>query len=81
MASLALQKLDVKDLVCLPLYKKLSPGQTLTGSAPNLSPRRTQSAWSAAQGTPYPTHLARPLEESYLDSKRGWANRGGYGET
>ena len=42
MASLALQKLDVKDLVCMPLYRKLSLRQTLTGSAPTLSPSRTQ---------------------------------------
>ena len=36
MASLALQKLDVKDLVCLPLYRELSPQVTLTLGQPIL---------------------------------------------
>ena len=64
MASLALQKLDVKDLVSLPLYRKLSHGQTLTGSAPTLSPSRTQSLLEPAQVVSHPPKKPHPLVES-----------------
>ena len=45
MASLALQKLVLKDLVCLPLYRKQSPKQILIGSAPNMSPNRSMTQY------------------------------------
>ena len=41
----------------MPLYRKLSPGLTLIGSAPNLTSSRSQILWSAAQGTPIPAPL------------------------
>ena len=77
MTSLALQKLDVKDLVCLPLYRKLSPGQALTGPAPTLSPSRTQRLLGTrprglppAQATPPPLRALKGLKSLNLSHTR-----------
>ena len=60
MASLALQKLVSKDLVCLPIYRKLYPRQTLIGSAPTLSSTRSRTSVWAAQNTSIPDPRTHP---------------------
>ena len=57
MASLALQKLDVKDLVCMPLYRKLSPqGNLIRVGLKEESQKEYTSSWLAPIGA-----LARAL--------------------
>ena len=62
MASFALQKLVLKDLVCLPLYRETKPPTNPNQGRPQRRvPEGLNLLQSAAQGTLDPPHVPRSL--------------------
>ena len=69
MGWIALQKLRLKDLVCTPIYRKLSPGVSHNERTPLRVLEGLYFTLACRPSKPYPPLDPRPLIESYSYSK------------